>query len=299
MVIDTGWLKLHRKVLDSAVFQHPGMWHLFSYCLIRAAYVEKDILIPGTTDAITLKRGEFITGRNSLHAGLYPNGDKDAPASRTLWRWLESLQSLGCVTLRTVSNRCTLVSVCNYETYQSGDPGQCPADVPPVSSTCPADVPPVSTNKERNNNTYPSPGVNFEMLSPAIAGIEIDGQLVTYAEDWIRWEAEFIARWNALPRVTQHREMQLDTAERRLLHARFDEGDWHWKRAFPEFPLWSKEGWMPTLNWFLKHGSVNAIIAGNYSQREPKTKGKKHDRPLTNAGQVYDPNTARPGGIGW
>lgn len=289
------WIKLHRSLLEGPLIQHAGMLQVWIYCLLRANWEPRRVMFPGCLSPIEVDRGEFVTGRNALHAALYSGPEKDKPVARTVWRWLETLEAMACVELRTVSNRCTVVKVCNYKTYQDGQQD----NVPLVSRSCPADVPPVSTDKERNNNTYPSPGTNFEMLSPAIGGIEIDGQLVTYAEDWIRWEAEFIARWNALPRVTQHREMQLDTAERRLLHARFDEGDWHWKRAFPEFPLWSKEGWMPTLNWFLKHGSVNAIIAGNYSQRDAKTKGKKHDRPLTNAGQVYDPGTSRPGGIGW
>lgn len=147
---DSGWIKLHRALLDGPIIQHAGMLQVWIYCLLRANWEPRKVVFPGCLSPIQLDRGEFVTGRNSLHAALYPDSNKDNPVSRTVWRWLESLEAMECVTLKTVSNRCTVVTVCKYKTYQAEANGQCPANVPPVSNPCPAGVPPVSTNK---NNT--------------------------------------------------------------------------------------------------------------------------------------------------
>lgn len=134
----------------------------------------------------------------------------------------------------------------------------------------------------------------------AISGIEIGGRLVEYFEEPLAWEAEFVRLWNGLPGV-HPRNDDLDGPLRSALQQRLCERRWFWKRAFAEFPLQTDMPFTQNLSWFLKRGTVSSILDGTYHQpeRQTKTKGKKHDRPLTNAGQVYDPNTARPGGIGW
>ena len=55
---------------------------------------------------------------------------------------------MGSVSVQTVSNRCSIVTICKYETYQGMDSPDCPARVPQVSSTCPAGVQHVSTIEE-------------------------------------------------------------------------------------------------------------------------------------------------------
>ena len=47
-----------------------------------------------------------------------------------------------------MSNRCSVVTICNYETYQDVDDDASPSAVPLVSRTCPAGVPHVSTTEE-------------------------------------------------------------------------------------------------------------------------------------------------------
>lgn len=146
-----GWIKCYRELQHHPAWSHDGMLKLLIHCFFEANFKDSTYLIPGTTDVIKVPRGSFVTGREKLRSSLYPSTNSDTPVSRTIYRWLESLEKMGCITLVTVSHRCTVVSVCNYDTYQSSELGQCPSDVQVVSKSCPTDVPPMSTSEECKN----------------------------------------------------------------------------------------------------------------------------------------------------
>jgi hypothetical protein len=135
-----GYVKLHREILEHPVFVHPGVFHLWCYCLMRANWKDSKAMVPGTLRQIEVRRGQFITGRESLFANLYANTKQSPPTPRTVWRWLETLEEYGSLRVQTLSGRCSLVTVCNYDTYQSEDSGGCPADVQLASSSRPGDV---------------------------------------------------------------------------------------------------------------------------------------------------------------
>ena len=151
-----GWICLHRKALDSQVWQNQGLWHLWCYCLLKANH-EPQVWSPvsGVVLPIKIKRGQFITGRKSLLEEVYPNPKKRPVSAKTLFRWLRFLEKCGNLSLK-VSNRYTLVTICKYNTYQDRNNTSVQLRVPPVSHQCPASVQPVSTNnnnnKENNEN---------------------------------------------------------------------------------------------------------------------------------------------------
>jgi len=60
---------------------------------------------------------------------------------------LETMQN---VSIKT-SNKFTLITICNWETYQNGNSDGVQLNVPKVSSKCPASVQQVSTNKNDKN----------------------------------------------------------------------------------------------------------------------------------------------------
>jgi hypothetical protein len=122
----------------------------------------------------------------------------------------------------------------------------------------------VSKSKKRKRPIARSTGP----AGARVTGIEIDGELVLYDADPLRWEAAFIAWWNALPGVHQRGLLTLDTALRRLLLDRLSEPDWTWKQTAARFPLWTpSQEWVPTLSWFLEPVSVSKIMEGRYEQR--------------------------------
>lgn len=99
----TGYVKMHREVMDHAVFRNPWLWKLFSWCIMRAKYIPTNDLVP---------RGSFTTGRIQAASEL-----DSSPSA--VYRGLHALEKLGCITLKA-NSQFTVISVCNYETYQDG-----------------------------------------------------------------------------------------------------------------------------------------------------------------------------------
>lgn len=115
------WIKLHRKLLEHPIMAHDGLCRLWIYCLMRANWKDSQWLVPGTLRMVDVPRGSFIAGRKALHTALYPKDDKremQTPSESTVWRWLHALQGMGCLKLKNVDNRCSMVTICNYNTYQ-------------------------------------------------------------------------------------------------------------------------------------------------------------------------------------
>lgn len=150
------WIKLHRKMLDSPIFQHDGLFRLWSYCLLRAAWKDGRCLVRGTLREAPVPRGSFVTGRHSLFAALYPRCDEDGrpilrewtPHPQTVWRWLEALETMGCVTMNVMHHRCTIVTVCNYSLYQDNDDASCTSDAQVMHKSCTSDAQVMHTVEE-------------------------------------------------------------------------------------------------------------------------------------------------------
>lgn len=41
----TGWIKLHRKLLDSPIFQNEKLFKVFAYCLMKASHKDHTQLV--------------------------------------------------------------------------------------------------------------------------------------------------------------------------------------------------------------------------------------------------------------
>ncbi|ASS64713.1 hypothetical protein [Paenibacillus sp. RUD330] len=113
-----GWIKLHRKIRDNPVFNDLQLYRLWTICLLEATHKPHDQAIG--KQIIPLEPGQFITGRFDLrdmyNKGL-PKADR-ALGDYTVWRWLQSLEKHGFLSIRT-SNKYSTVSITNWEFYQS------------------------------------------------------------------------------------------------------------------------------------------------------------------------------------
>ena len=133
------WFAVSRSIVDHRVFEHDGIFRLWMYLLARANWRDGSWTPPGARSEIPIRRGQLIVGQKALHAALYgPDYRGSKPDSRTVWRWLDRIQQFGSIVSKNVSNRFTLVTIVNYDTYQlkpggacptgstGGRPGQCP-----------------------------------------------------------------------------------------------------------------------------------------------------------------------------
>lgn len=102
--MDGDWLKLHRCILDSAIFTDDWLTRLWIWCLCKANF--RDNIFRGQA----VKRGQFITGRVSGAGELHVSPSK-------WYRGLEKLAELGNITIDTNSNW-TTVTICRFTDYQ-------------------------------------------------------------------------------------------------------------------------------------------------------------------------------------
>lgn len=111
-----GWIKLHRKITESAIFSDPDLLRLWILCLSKAAYKERVVLVE--KQEVLLLPGQFVTGRFSLHqdynAGVPPRKKiKDT----TLWSWLKRLETYGNLDIKSF-NKYSVVSIVKWNDYQ-------------------------------------------------------------------------------------------------------------------------------------------------------------------------------------
>ena len=78
--------------------------------------------------------------------------------------------------------------------------------------------------------------------------------------------AEILVAWNRTPGV--HCARGINRKRRTALAVRLREPDWSWREALAKFPLAcypvDARGWRPNLDWFLRAGTVGAILEGHY-----------------------------------
>lgn len=103
------WVKLHREITDSFVFDDAEMLKLWIYLLCNAAYLERDVLCKGAL--VHLLPGELIIGRNHLAHVLNISPSK-------IYRSLKRLQKAEKV--RQIStNKFTKIILLGWDKLQS------------------------------------------------------------------------------------------------------------------------------------------------------------------------------------
>lgn len=223
-----GYVKLYREAREHAVFQDDWHWRLFCWCLLKANFR------PSQFRGIEVSRGSFVTGRIAAAEELKTTQSR-------IYRGFEALKRLGCITLKP-NNKWTLITVCNFESYQNGTDDDRTTDEQQTDSSRTTNEQQTDTSKEeqegkkgRSNTTSPSPEV---------------GQLVS--------------SWNATPGVVRVAKL---TAKRAVAaKARLGDSDWDWKSALGKFPLrcFAGGGWTPTFDWFVRPDTVMSILEGKY-----------------------------------
>lgn len=113
-----GWVCLHRKIVDSVVWTDPNMLKLWSLCLIKASHREKpNFGFAG--QVVPLKKGEFVTGRDSLAEEFNKGVQKRNRVSAiTLWRFLKKFEKYEMLNIKT-TNKYSVISISNWDSYQS------------------------------------------------------------------------------------------------------------------------------------------------------------------------------------
>lgn len=104
ITIDSGFIKLQRKILDWEWYDDIPTKTLFIHILLKANFLDK------TWRGVSIKRGEFLTGRKELakETGLSEQQIKTA---------LNKLKSTQEITIKA-TNKFSIIKIENYCSYQ-------------------------------------------------------------------------------------------------------------------------------------------------------------------------------------
>lgn len=103
-----GWLKLHRSIIDSAVFDDADVLRVWIWLLCNVAFEEHDVIYCGKV--IHLRRGQIATGRKKISQQMGVSENK-------VYRALNILKTLGNININP-NNKFSLITVENWAKFQ-------------------------------------------------------------------------------------------------------------------------------------------------------------------------------------
>ncbi len=106
--MSSGWVKLHRKILDNPIFKNDKLFRVFMYLLLKASHTERDQLIGDSI--VRLKVGQWATGRKAISrdTGLTEQNVRTA---------ICKLEKLGILTIK-VTVKYSVFSIANWNNHQ-------------------------------------------------------------------------------------------------------------------------------------------------------------------------------------
>jgi hypothetical protein len=115
-----GYIRIYRKVLDSAFWVDPILFHIFCWCLIKANHKTSYASLDGVNKPIKVDPGQFITGRYSFHSEYYSRQKRSVRrfSPWTLWNRLKVLEEMQILSIKS-SNKYSIVSIVKWDSYQN------------------------------------------------------------------------------------------------------------------------------------------------------------------------------------
>lgn len=140
--MNTGYIKLYRKVTNSFVWTNANMFKLWSLCLMKASHKESRFIFNG--QEIAVSSGQFVTGRAVIEKEFNEGVPRDQQiVGRTLWRWLKKFENEQMLSISSTP-KYSVITINNWDDYQVNDQQ--------VSNNRPTSVQQLSTyNNEKND----------------------------------------------------------------------------------------------------------------------------------------------------
>ena len=128
-----GWIKMHRKIMEWEWYTDPNTARLFLHLILSANHKA------GSYKGIDIDRGQLITGRNKL-------SERTGISVRSIRTCLSRLEDTGEISIKP-TNKYSLITICNYETYQ----GDIPLSDQHLTNKRPSSDQQATTNKNVKN----------------------------------------------------------------------------------------------------------------------------------------------------
>lgn len=191
----SGWVKLHRVMLEHEIMTDSTLFHLFGWCLLKAGHSDRKL------GGVKLLPGQFVTGRyeGSEQVGMKPS---------TWYSGMRRLESIGCIEM-TANRSSTTVTICNWTTYQAAD--ESAQHQPTPTNTDEHQTTPnnrssagrqhvVVTEEERKNLRIKELQEGGEGEEPKTQTPPTGGPKVRRKRRTVDYSPDFEVWWNAYPR---------------------------------------------------------------------------------------------------
>ena len=137
-----GWIKLHRKSINSSVWGNPMLWMVWSWILLKATHQPSKFFFNGKD--IEIREGQFITGRNKALSEIPTSTPQRL---RSIIKYLKSTNRITCKS----TNQFTLITVVNWENYQQSNQQNNQQINQPITNEQPTDNQRITTYKNVKN----------------------------------------------------------------------------------------------------------------------------------------------------
>jgi len=159
--LNRGFVKLYRKALENGWIKDHKLWVFWTWCLLKANH-SFECKVTVDRQEVTLQPGQFIFGRRRA-------AEETGLSEQEVRTILNSLRKRKNLTSKS-TNRYSIVSITNWDTYQGGVRKDQPVDQPAINQQ-------LTTNKNikkiKNNipeeissllDRYPEPEIIHETL---------------------------------------------------------------------------------------------------------------------------------------
>lgn len=246
-----GWIKTYRKLQEWEWYTDSHMVHLFIHLLLEANHRDR------RWRGITIKRGQVLTSRGKLS---FETGISE----RTIRTCLKRLKATNEVTIQS-TNRFTLITICNYGSYQVEENGgdqqsDQPSDQRPTSDRPATDQPSHKNVKNYKKNIEPKGSLSETIPTPKEEPINYKNIINFFNQQTkgvfgqVRYPISDNRRQSIRARVVKFgkdafREMIIKASE-----SDFMKGD-------------NNRGWIATFDWMIRPTNFQKIIEGNYDNK--------------------------------
>jgi hypothetical protein len=175
-----GWVKLHRRIFKSKIWENPNVFRLFVWLVGNVTWQARRQSVG--YQWVDLQPGQIATGRKALAAatGLSEKVTRSA---------LKSLEKCQSVAIKRAS-KFSVITVCNWEEYQSGEDGGGQESGHEGASKGPAKGQQRATNKkEKKGKKVKNPPADPLEWAAEYPALNNDRFVEAWA-DWLGYRAE-------------------------------------------------------------------------------------------------------------
>ena len=123
MQMNNGWIKISREIRNHWIWQKPEYFQWWTDLLLSAEWTDTKRLVD--SKVIELKRGQEIVSLRYLKQAWSKRNKKgeiiSTPSFDTILRFLNLLEQEEMITREKREHQITVLTICNYERYQSND----------------------------------------------------------------------------------------------------------------------------------------------------------------------------------